>query len=245
MSNDRSRVVLARIAPLLTSLSSDSKSFTPSDAEYTLHSEPFAIQKQQNPALVLVPGSTIDLSKILRFLYAAEDVEFAIRNHGFKSPSARDVIISLLNFQGFEYDHARKLATVGVANTWSDVVKSLEAVDPGYSGEHRLPPLNVKSSAETDQGDFPFSHCCPYAVHWRWWHYSERRFVLDVHRVWLYQRPRQFHRRRGSQVRRFSRHGVPGARSSVGPKRQWRRVRRYVKVSSSFTSTTNSPSHGV
>jgi hypothetical protein len=93
-----------------------------------------------------VPGSTTDLSKILRFLYTAEDVEFDIRNHGFKSPSARDVIISLLNFQGFEYDHARKLATVGVANTWSDVVRSLEAVDPGYSGRHPLLPLNMTLS---------------------------------------------------------------------------------------------------
>lgn len=135
MVDSKSHTVLAQIAPLLSSLGSNSRYLTPSDDEYTLHSEPFAIQKQEHPAVVLVPSSAADLAKILRFVYTAEDLDFAIRNHGFKSPSARDILISLLDFRSFEYDHAKKLATMGVANTWADVVRSMEVVDPGYCGE--------------------------------------------------------------------------------------------------------------
>ena len=81
MSSEAHAKTLQALEPLIQLLSPGSV-LTPKDEAYTHHSEPFAIQKQQNPAVVLVPGSVNELSEIIRFLYAS-DLDFAIRGHGF------------------------------------------------------------------------------------------------------------------------------------------------------------------
>lgn len=124
---------LAVLQPLLAQLS-PACVIKPSDATFKQHSEPFAAQKQLNPSIVLAPDSTVALARVLRFLYQT-DLDFVIRNHGFKSPSAEDIIVSLLNFTGFEYDHEKKLATIGVACTWAQAVRHMEKVDPDYSSK--------------------------------------------------------------------------------------------------------------
>lgn len=123
---------------LLGSLIQDlgpSRVLTSKDPSYRLHSEPYAIQKQRNPHVVLVPDSAEALAKIMRVLYHS-DLEFAVRGHGFKSASAKHVIISMLDFKEFSYDSTDKIATVGAGATWAEVVDNMERVDPGYSGKH-------------------------------------------------------------------------------------------------------------
>lgn len=108
---------------------------TSGDSSYRLHSEPYAIQKQRNPHVVLVPNSVEALARIMRVLYNS-DLEFAVRGHGFKSTSAKHVIISMRDFKEFAYDSTKKVATVGAGAIWSEVVENMERVDPGYSGKH-------------------------------------------------------------------------------------------------------------
>lgn len=98
---------------------------TSEDPSYRLHSKPYAIQKQSNPHAVLVPDSVEVLAKILRFLYDS-DIDLAIRGHGFKSASAKHVLVSMIDFKGFTYDSKEKIATVGAGATWAEV---------GYSGK--------------------------------------------------------------------------------------------------------------
>lgn len=112
-----------------------SRVLTSKDPSYRLHSEPYAIQKQRNPHVVLVPDSAEALAKIMRVLYHS-DLDFAVRGHGFKSASAKHVIISMLDFKEFAYDSKDKIATVGAGATWAEVVDHMERVDPGYSGKH-------------------------------------------------------------------------------------------------------------
>lgn len=128
---------LTILEPLLKTLPA-SIILSPSSPDYILHSEPFAIQKQRNPPIVFVPNNVEYLSKIIRFLYTTK-LDFAIRGRGFKSPSAEHVIVSMMQFDGFEYDREKKLITVGVGSTWKDVVSKMEEVDPEYSRESLSP----------------------------------------------------------------------------------------------------------
>ncbi|KAF6812124.1 cysteine desulfurase [Colletotrichum plurivorum] len=131
MSPDADSSILATLGPLIQTLRAGCV-VKPEDELYALHSEPFAIQKQQNPQVVLVPESTDELAAILRFLYAS-DLDFAIRGHGFKSPSAKHVVVSTMSFNDLEYDPVKKIATVGASATWSEVVAYMDKVDPEYS----------------------------------------------------------------------------------------------------------------
>ncbi|KAL1862891.1 hypothetical protein Daus18300_008221 [Diaporthe australafricana] len=119
------------LEPLIRDLS-PSRVLTSEDPSYRLHSEPYAIQKQSNPHVVLVPDSVEVLAKIVRFLYDS-DIDLAIRGHGFKSASAKHVLVSMLGFKGFTYDSTKKIATVGAGATCAEVVDNMESVDPGYS----------------------------------------------------------------------------------------------------------------
>ncbi|KAH9895437.1 hypothetical protein F4778DRAFT_272429 [Xylariomycetidae sp. FL2044] len=132
MTSKKVEETLATLEPLLNLL--DPKAIiTPSDSSaYKLHAEPYAIQKDLHPAVVLVPDSAASLSMIVGFLYMT-NLDFNVRGGGFKSPSARDVIISMKKFDTFEYDSERKLATVGVGAIWAEVAENMARVDPEYT----------------------------------------------------------------------------------------------------------------
>lgn len=140
---------LAALDSLIRTLSPASV-ITPADPSYKHHSEPFAIQKQLNPPVVLIPGTIKELSTIVQFLYASK-LEFAIRGHGFKSPSAKHVVVSMLNFKSLEYDSVKKIATIGASATWSEVVSFMDQVDPEYSGKqfHRISRPTMETQLKT------------------------------------------------------------------------------------------------
>ncbi|TDZ16595.1 6-hydroxy-D-nicotine oxidase [Colletotrichum orbiculare MAFF 240422] len=142
MCSDSQSKTRATLEPLIRSLKSGSV-LTPVDSAFALHSEPFAVQKQLHPPVVLVPSSVEEVSLIIRFLYKS-DLDFAIRGHGFKSPSAKDVVVSMLSFKDIEYDHVKKIANVGASATWSEVVTYMEKADPEYSiAAARTPSIGV------------------------------------------------------------------------------------------------------
>ena len=131
MSTSKLQQTLQVLDPLIRTLPADAI-LTPSSPTYKLHSEPFAIQKQLYPPVVFVPKTVDVLAKIVAFVYKT-NLDFAVRGRGFKSPSAEHVIISMMEFNSFEYDTEKKLATVGVGASWADVVRRMEEVDPEYS----------------------------------------------------------------------------------------------------------------
>ncbi|WQF88147.1 Putative FAD-binding domain, PCMH-type, FAD-binding, type PCMH, subdomain 2 [Colletotrichum destructivum] len=134
--------VLAALQPLVQALDREAV-ITSTDALYPLHSEPYAIQKQLHPAVVLVPDTVEELSAIVKFLYGS-NLDFVIRGHGFKSPSARHVVVSMLKFKDLDYDPVKKIATIGASATWFEVVSFMEQVDPEYSvPAARTPSIGV------------------------------------------------------------------------------------------------------
>lgn len=124
--------VLAALEPLIPALDREAV-ITHTDALYRLHSEPYAIQKQLNPAVVLVPDTVEQLSAIVKFLYGS-NLDFVIRGHGFKPTPARHVVVSMLKFKDLDYDMVKKIVTIGASATWFEVVSFMDQVDPEYSG---------------------------------------------------------------------------------------------------------------
>ncbi|KAJ4221071.1 hypothetical protein FSOLCH5_014134 [Fusarium solani] len=137
--------ILTELEPLTSQL--DPKDvITQSHPDYGVHVTTFSTKKDLRPPVVFVPSETEALSKIIRFLYKSK-LDFHIRGHGFGSPSAQDVMISLLRFTSFEYDTTRKLATIGTGVTWIEVAKNMREVDPEYSvAVARTPSVAVGGS---------------------------------------------------------------------------------------------------
>ncbi|KAM0330557.1 hypothetical protein ACHAQA_003504 [Verticillium albo-atrum] len=137
--------ILAEIEPL-TSVLDPGDVITESHQDYGLHATPFSTKRDLRPKVVLVPSETESLAKIVNFLYKSK-LDFHIRGQGFGSPSAQDVMISLLRFTSFEYDSVRKLATIGTGATWVNVAKEMQEVDPKYSvAVARTPSVGIGGS---------------------------------------------------------------------------------------------------
>ncbi|KAI1029281.1 hypothetical protein LB504_010717 [Fusarium proliferatum] len=137
--------ILTLLEPLTREL--DSKALiTQSHPDYGLHVIPFSTKKDLRPPVVTAPSETEALAKVIGFLYKSK-LDFHIRGQGFGSPSAQDVMVSLLRFTSFEYDSTRKLATIGTGATWVKVAKNMQQVDPGHSvAVARTPSVGVGGS---------------------------------------------------------------------------------------------------
>jgi len=113
--------------------------------------------------LLLRPKSVDHLSKIMAFL-GKSNLDFAVRSLGFGNASAKDVLVSLKEFNDFEWDGEKKIATVGVGQSWVDVYRKMEKVASDYAGILPLalmaPPIRKKLTA--------FSYCLSYSIHWGW-----------------------------------------------------------------------------
>lgn len=89
--------------------------------------------RHQQPKLLLRPKSVEQLSKVIGFL-GKSDLDFAVRSLGFGSANAKDVLVSLRAFNGFEWDEEKKVVTLGVGQTWVDFYRKMEKVAPDYAG---------------------------------------------------------------------------------------------------------------
>ncbi|KAH8885038.1 FAD-binding domain-containing protein [Thozetella sp. PMI_491] len=144
-SDDRVKEVLAVLEPLLKQIGT-ADVLTPAHPNYALHTEAFSTDLELHPAVAFAPSSAETLGKILAFLYKSH-LKFVVRGRGAQSPSATDVIISTLNFDGFEYDAVKKVATIGVGNTWIDVAGRMRDLDPNFSiAVARTPSVGVGGS---------------------------------------------------------------------------------------------------
>ena len=57
-----------------------------------------------------------------------------MRSQGFGSGSAKDVLISMTAFDGFEFDRENEVVIVGAGQTWEEYYKKMEEVAPEYNG---------------------------------------------------------------------------------------------------------------
>jgi len=73
------------------------------------------------------------LSHILAYL-SKTSLDFAVRSQGFGSSSAKDVLISMTAFNGFEFDRENKVVTVGAGQTWESYYIKMEEMAPEYAG---------------------------------------------------------------------------------------------------------------
>lgn len=105
----------------------------PSSPSYHSESLTWAAQKNLHPRLVVRPTTLESLGKILAYL-SQTPLDFAVRSQGFGSSSAKDVLISMTAFDGFEFDRENEIVTIGAGQTWEEYYKKMEVVAPDYAG---------------------------------------------------------------------------------------------------------------
>lgn len=194
----------------LKTLLSSSEIIEPSSPSYHTESLTWAAQKNLHPRLVVRPTSVQSLSSTLSYLSQTQ-LDFAIRSQGFGSSSAKDVLISMTGFDGFEFDRENEVVTVGAGQTWEDYYKKMEDVAPDYNG--RLACLLVLSDVGSiaDGGLWRCSRCVSNAMHWYRRVYSLRWLLLAVGRTRPHFRSAEHARCAGCEVGWTGGLGVYGA----------------------------------
>lgn len=128
-----SRLDMATSAKLqdLRSLVSPSEVIERDDAGYIEAAAPWSVWADQKPPLVVQPTSLDSMSKVVKFLYDS-NLDFAIRNTGTGSVSAKDVILSTHGFVDFTFDKDSETVLVGSGHDWGTVDRKMEEQAPGY-----------------------------------------------------------------------------------------------------------------
>ncbi|OAL19553.1 hypothetical protein AYO22_09715 [Fonsecaea multimorphosa] len=116
----------------LKTLLEDDELELPGTQLYIDESKTWAAQRNRNPKILIRPRSVERLAQILAYLNNAE-LDFAVRSGGVGSSSAKDVLISLTAFDGFEFDPSTETITIGAGQTWGDVDQKLEKESGGYA----------------------------------------------------------------------------------------------------------------
>ncbi len=98
---------------------------------YNEAAAPWSIWTDKKPPFVVQPTSLQSMSQVVRFLYDS-DLDFAIRNTGTGSVSAKDVILSTHGLQGFSFDEEAEVVTLGSGHDWAAVDQLMEERAPGY-----------------------------------------------------------------------------------------------------------------
>ncbi|KAK5126121.1 hypothetical protein LTR85_011476 [Meristemomyces frigidus] len=99
---------------------------------YKEQSEPWSTYAELHPKLVMQPTSLESLQKVVRFLYDST-LDFAVRNTGTGSVSARDVILSTHGFKAFAFDGHSETVRLGSGFAWGEVDALMEERAPGYA----------------------------------------------------------------------------------------------------------------
>lgn len=105
----------------------------PGTAEYAAQSLPWSQHADAKPKLVITPSTLPSLQAVVKTLYADESLDFAVRNTGTGSASARDVILSIHGFKSFSFDAASETVTIGAGLDWSEVEVQMAAHAPGWA----------------------------------------------------------------------------------------------------------------
>ncbi|KAF2222272.1 cysteine desulfurase [Elsinoe ampelina] len=116
----------------LRALLSPDEVFDQGSNEYEAQAKPWSVHADKNPLLVIAPSSVKSLSIAVRYLYNS-NLDFAIRNTGTGSVSAKDVILSTHGFKSFNYDGSTNVLTLGAGLDWGGVDRWMDGNASGYS----------------------------------------------------------------------------------------------------------------
>lgn len=106
----------------------------PNSPLYARESRTWAVNRNQQPKVLIRPKSIDSLSKTLAYL-STTNLKFAVRSQGFGSASAKDVIISMTAFDEFHFDKENMSVTLGAGQPWRDYYTKMEEAAPEYTGE--------------------------------------------------------------------------------------------------------------
>lgn len=112
---------------------SPSELIDPSTDQYRSESQTWQAHRNLHPKVLATPKSVETLAALIAFL-AVSDLDWAVRCQGIGDASARDVLISLMAFDGFAFDAQSENIVIGAGMTWGEVEKRLEEQAPGYQG---------------------------------------------------------------------------------------------------------------
>lgn len=115
----------------LRSLLPPSEIFDKDAPGYKEQSAPWSVWADQHPTLVLQPTTLESMSKVVKALYDS-DLDFAVRNTGTGSVSAKDVILSTHGFKDYSFDKQSEAVTIGSGLCWGEVDVLMEQHAPGY-----------------------------------------------------------------------------------------------------------------
>jgi FAD/FMN-containing dehydrogenase len=105
----------------------------PGTVEYLAQSLPWSQHADAKPKLVITPSTLPSLQACVKLLYADESLDFAVRNTGTGSASARDIILSMHGFKSFSFDAATEIVSIGAGLDWSEVEVKMAAAAPGWA----------------------------------------------------------------------------------------------------------------
>jgi FAD/FMN-containing dehydrogenase len=105
----------------------------PASPSYGEESRTWAAQRDLKPRLVARPATLESLARLIAFLGDSE-LDFTVRCGGVGSASAKDVLVSLAAFDGFEFDRETETITIGAGQVWGRVDRKMEEFAPGYAG---------------------------------------------------------------------------------------------------------------
>ena len=103
---------------------------TPSHRAQSL---PWSQHAEANPKYVVTPSNLASLQSTLKLLYEDPELDFAVRNTGTGSASARDVILSMQGFKDFAFDKEAETVTVGAGLDWGEIEALMAAQAPGWA----------------------------------------------------------------------------------------------------------------
>lgn len=106
--------------------------FDESHPSYHASSAPWSTHEDLHPTLVLQPSTLETLTRLVPALYAS-NLDFAVRNTGTGSVSARDVILSTQGLKDFHFNPADETVTLGSGFSWGEVDALMEEHAPGYA----------------------------------------------------------------------------------------------------------------
>ena len=100
---------------------------------HRVQSLPWSQHAEADPKLVVTPSTLTSLQSTLKLLYEDPGLDFAVRNTGTGSASARDVILSMQGFKSFVFDKEAEEVTLGAGLDWGEVEVLMSAQAPGWA----------------------------------------------------------------------------------------------------------------
>ncbi|TKA69579.1 hypothetical protein B0A49_04496 [Cryomyces minteri] len=116
----------------LTARLSPSEYLTSEHPSFAKEVEPWSLDADLHPSLLVTPSTLASLQDVVRYLYKTQ-LDFAIRTTGTGSSSAKDVILSLKGFKEFNFDASSETVTLGAGLAWGEVDQLLEKYADGYA----------------------------------------------------------------------------------------------------------------